>query len=284
MDLGETAFFIERGFTHNRMAMPNWIGNWLGLDVAIDLSPIFNLFRDVGISLIIVKTAKKAFDTYIGWYDGDKDTSPLQLLTRFLYAMIMAISFPVLYQYFTEFFLNFISASLNAITQIQNQQTSFGQFVNILSHFVGPGIFVSPLEGIMMIVVFVCMFVLYIKFMILGIELLILRIGFPIATIGLVDSDGGVFKGYIKKMIIVSFTVLMQVTILRFSLYLLEVGHLFYGTSFIIVAMRAPKLLNEFIITGVGIGSNLNIINRSAINVFKSSKSIISLARARALK
>ena len=51
------------------------------------------------IALIVLKFLKKGFETYIMWVEGDNDTSPITFVTYFARALIMAVSFPVLYEW-----------------------------------------------------------------------------------------------------------------------------------------------------------------------------------------
>lgn len=42
--------------------------------------------------------------------------------------------------------------------------------------------------------------VLFVQFVMRGIEILILRAGLPLAAVGLMDADGGIFASYAKKV------------------------------------------------------------------------------------
>lgn len=58
----------------------------------------------VGISLIILKFLKKAFDIYVLWTDGDPDADPFLLLTNFVRAVGTALIFQWLYGLFVDIF------------------------------------------------------------------------------------------------------------------------------------------------------------------------------------
>ena len=81
-----------------------------------------------------------------------------------------------------------------------------------------------------------------------GVEMLVLRFGLPFACIGLLNADGGAFKGYIQKMIKVAFTVIVQLMLLKFSLILLESRHLILALATGLMAYRTPR--NAFRIYG----------------------------------
>ena len=55
-----------------------------------------------GISLIILKFLKKAFDIYVLWTDGDPDADPFLLLTNFVRAVGTALIFQWLYGLFVD--------------------------------------------------------------------------------------------------------------------------------------------------------------------------------------
>ena len=56
----------------------------------------------VGISLIVLKFLKKAFDIYVLWTDGDPDADPFLLLTNFVRAVGTALIFQWLYGIFVD--------------------------------------------------------------------------------------------------------------------------------------------------------------------------------------
>ncbi len=58
----------------------------------------------IGLSLIILKFLKKAFDIYVLWTDGDPDADPFLLLTNFIRAVGTALVFQWLYGIFVDVF------------------------------------------------------------------------------------------------------------------------------------------------------------------------------------
>ncbi len=63
------------------------------------VNSIFDVALGTGVSLIILKFLKKGFECYILWTDGDADSKPILILTRFAQAIIIAICFPILYTF-----------------------------------------------------------------------------------------------------------------------------------------------------------------------------------------
>ena len=57
----------------------------------------FDIIFNFGISLIVLKFLKRAFDSYVLWQDGDPDADPINLVTKFLRDIVIAASFTTLY-------------------------------------------------------------------------------------------------------------------------------------------------------------------------------------------
>lgn len=55
------------------------------------LSTASSTIYNIGISLMILKFLKKGFEIYVMGTDGDPDMDPLQLVTNFIKAMVVAI-------------------------------------------------------------------------------------------------------------------------------------------------------------------------------------------------
>lgn len=164
-----------------------YMSTMLGTDA---FSEIFNIFFGFGISLIVLKFLKKGFETYILWTEGDADADPLLLLTNFLKSLAVAISFPVLYGWLADIVDELTNKLLAAIGSGMN--SDFATFVSGIS---SAGLFTA----IIALIFFIVFFFLYIQFLMRGLEILILRIGLPLACVGLLDSDKGVFRSYMQK-------------------------------------------------------------------------------------
>lgn len=242
LSLAEQPFAIEERMTHFGIAQ---------------FDNIFNMFASIGITLIVVKFLKKGFDMYILWTDGDADADPLQLVINFVRAMVVALTFTFLYTWFAEIVLDIINDTLTAIGLFENIDSS-----QLNSWFVGitGGAGQLVLSTIIGYVVFFIMYIiLYIKLIGIGFEMLILRIGAPLACVGLMDADKGVFKTYAQKFFQVSITIMVQVTMMKLALSLLIAGHNIWGLAGVYFAITTPKFIREFLIftSGGGITNNL---------------------------
>lgn len=238
----------------------------------IDFSTLKTVILSFAITLIVLKFLKKGFDTYILWVEGDIDTPSLTFVTYFARALILAISFPILYDWLISVSKEFANDLLNALN-ISAQQ----EIVQGLINGAGLGIFGS----IFAIIILIILFILYIKLLMQGIELFILKLGFPLACIGLVDSDKGVFAPYVKKFFQTILTVIIQVMLVKLAILLVISNQYIDATAILLVAMRTPKFLQEFMLVASNGGEISNAIHTTSktIELSKQVSNILSKAK-----
>lgn len=228
------------------------------------ITGIFNIFFTVGVLMIILKFLKKGFERYVLWTEGDPDTEPLILLTGFLKALAIAICFPTLYSWLAEI-----------ITELTNQLTATissdmaTNSATIVAGITTAGIF----TGILSLIFYVCFFMLYLQFLTRGLEILILRIGLPLACVGLMDNDNGVFRSYIQKFFQSTLAVLVQIVLAKLGIAFMLNLHIFWGIASLLLALRTPKFLQEFLIISGGQGGMMNKVYSSA-RVYQMGKAI----------
>ena len=223
---------------------------------------LFDVLFNFGVSLIILKFLKKGFETYVLWTDGDADEEPISLLTNFFKAMAVAICFPTIYGWLAQVIEQLTDELLTAIGI--TTAYDWNGWVNAIS---SAGM-VTALFGLVFII---CYFMLYFQFLMRGLEILILRVGVPLACVGLLDNDKGVFKAYSQKFVQSTFTVIVQIALAKLSVGLMLNMHVFWGVASMILAIKTPKFLNDFLITSGGGG---NVVN----NVYHSVR-LVQMAR-----
>ena len=118
-------------------------------------------------------------------------------------------------------------------------------------------------SGIIALIFILMFIVLYIQFLTRGIEILILRIGVPLACVGLLDSDKGMFKPYAQKFYQSTLAVLVQIVLAKLGVAFMINGHMFWGLACMLLALRTPKFLQEFLIVSGG-GVNAGTVYQSA--------------------
>jgi len=232
------------------------------------ISGIFDIFFAFGVSLIILKFLKKGFERYILWSDGDADTEPILLLTGFFKALAIAVCFPTLYDWLAEI-ISDLSSQL--ITIISNDMAT--DFSAVITGISTAGVF----TGILSLIFFICFFMLYIQFLTRGLEILILRIGVPLACVGLMEEGNGVFRTYTQKFFQSTLAVLVQIVLAKLGVALMLNTHVFWGLAALLLALRTPKFLQEFIIIsgGQGGGGMMNKIYSTA-RIYQMSKSVFT--------
>mgnify|MGYP004495154359 CR=1 FL=1 len=107
------------------------------------------------------------------WTDGDADSKPILILTRFAQAIIIAICFPILYTFMAE-----VTGELtDKILNIVGTDTNY-DWQNWLTNILYLGL-INAIFGLIFII---CYFMLYFQFLMRGLEILILRIDISVST------------------------------------------------------------------------------------------------------
>lgn len=219
---------------------------------------LFEILLGFGVSLIILKFLKKGFECYVMWTDGDPDSEPIQLIIRFVQAIAVAVCFPVMYGWLadiTEKLTNQLITAIGASTNYDWQA-----WVNGLS---SAGL-VTAIFGLVFVI---CYFILYFQFLMRGVEIMILRIGLPLACTGLLDNDKGAFKTYLTKFFQSTVAVMVQISLCKLGVgMMMNVGinlNVFWGIACLVLAIKTPRFLSEFMVPTGGGGGMVNNIYHS---------------------
>ena len=219
-----------------------------GRDGVNMVAVLFDIFMGLGISLIILKFLKKGFECYVLWTDGDPDSEPIYLVTRFIQASVMAVCFPLLYGWMADIVAEVTDELLSAIGISTNYD--WQTWMNGIS---SEGI-VTAIFGLIFVISY---FILYFQFLMRGLEILILRIGMPIACVGLLDNDKGVFRSYVMKFFQSAFSVVVQIALCKLGVGMVMNFHIFWGIACIALAIKTPRFLSEFMVPTGGGGSGV---------------------------
>ena len=227
----------------------NYISSNFGSTV-IDFSQLKALILTLAISLIVLKFLKKGFDMYIMWTDGEADTPPLTYIVYFIRAIAMAVSFSILYDWVVQIAKSFGETMLQTMNMADNISLT-----TTIANIATSGLF----NSIVALIGLILLFVLYIQFLMRALEMFVLKLGFPLACVGLVNPDGGVFKSYSEKLIKSILTILVQIILCKIAIVLLINVKMLFGIAAIILAIKTPKFLQEFMLGG-GTGGISNVI------------------------
>lgn len=227
----------------------NYISSNFGSTV-IDFSQLKALILTLAISLIVLKFLKKGFDMYIMWTDGEADTPPLTYIVYFIRAIAIAVSFSILYDWVVQIAKSFGETMLQTMNMADNISLT-----TTIANIATTGLF----NSIVALIGLILLFVLYIQFLMRALEMFVLKLGFPLACVGLVNPDGGVFKSYSEKLIKSILTILVQIILCKIAIVLLINVKMLFGIAAIILAIKTPKFLQEFMLGG-GTGGISNVI------------------------
>ncbi len=237
--------FLEQLDYNNTFGCMNSFINVLGFNV----NSVLKVVWVYALWLLILKLIWKYFDNYMLGSTGDDESDPIILLVNFVKAIVCSCAFGLLFDSMVSI-ASEITGKIMSV--IGFKEASVNTALDVLKATAG------NLFAMIMVAVFgICVIILNIKFLVNGIELLTLRVGIAFSTIGLLDSDGGVFKPYTKKFFQICFTVLLQSVCFKCSILTTVNGHQLYGIAFLVMALKAPAFLQEFIMTNPGGGGKL---------------------------
>ena len=238
-----------------------YMGTLSGTNIAADLTEVLLGF---GVSLIILKFVKKGFDTYVLWNGSDAEEEPYFLIINFVKALAVAICFPIIYGWMAAIVTDMSSQLLTAI----GASTAFS-WAAWITGISSAGI----VSAIFALIFMITYFMLYFQFLMRGLEMLILRVGIPIACVGLLDNDSGVFKNYISTFFKSMLSVVVQIALAKLGVGLMLNMHVFWGVACMLLALRTPRFLAEFVMPTSGGGGH------GAINNVYHSVRLVGMAR-----
>jgi hypothetical protein len=235
------------------------VEDFIKAETAIPLPELHRILFSVGISLIILKFLKKGFEIYVLWTDGDPDSDPLGYLMNFIKAIVTALCFPFIYRFFVDICRE-ISDSLTSAVTLHYSDAQF--FVASVPPS-GGGVLIG------LLVFFIIFIILFFSLAKRGIELLLLQAGFPLACVGLLDNDKGVFKSYFMLFVRAFITTIMQLLLIKLGLALVlsptvslgsNTMSLLLGIAAALLSLSTPRIMSEFLLPtagGGGVGSKI---------------------------
>lgn len=233
-----------------------------GLDETILNTAVIDraLFALYGIATMLVaaKLIWKGTKVYILWRDGESETDPGEMLLGTVFAIIAAVAFPLLYTFAVEIVQEVVNAVCGAF---------FGGDVIVIDGLLDA--LGKVLTGGIRLVLFGLIFAILLLWLMFsmvkqGVEMLIFRLGIPFAASGLVDSDGGYWKPYIQQLTRELTTAAIRYFCLRMALGLavsMTLAGLVVGIGFLVVAIKTPAMLAQFLAPKSGGGGAAQKLN-----------------------
>ena len=207
-------------------------------------------------SLMVLKFLKKGFDIYVLWTDGDPDADPMLLLINFVRAVATALIFRWVY----DIFVDACSVVTNTIL------TSIGAETNYNATLVTGLSSLGVVPVIACLIFFIFYLILLFQFIARGVEMQVMLCGVPLACLGLLENDKGIFRSYIMQFVKAFITTVSQVMLMKIGLALLlstdiiNMANIPWGIACMLAATSMPKILREFFVPTGGGGSITNTV------------------------
>lgn len=271
-----STFFDGKGFVTTLMYPETTLGN--GVNELFN--SIYTLIFGVAIGMIVLKTVYKAFQTYV-LGDNDPSQDPIELLKKMIQAIITAFAFnSVVYYLLYSVVAGLVSSIMTVVfSTLWNMAKSMdtGEAVikvvqGLLQVSAGNGV-----NGLLLLIFLISMIILYFMFFLRSCELAFLRIGFPLACVGIIDSDYGIFKPYTKKFIQAATTIVVQMSLmfLAWGIFLSpgadassfgfsSVTNSIFALCFLWTSFSVPKVIQEFTLWGGGGSGAASTVNMAA--------------------
>jgi len=218
----------------------------------IDFNQIYQVVFNYATYVLVIVFIVKAIKTYFLMREGDNEQNPIQLVIGMLKAVIIMICFKEIYTIGVGIVEEFLNSILN-IMQVQGTNLADALINNMQG-----GIFTA----VACLVLLICWLLLICQFIMKGIELLVMRIAIPFASIGLLNSDGGVFPDYTRSFLMSAFTVVIQLGLLNLSIATLVIDKLIYGIAIAVVAVNTPMIMSKYMVKPTA--SPINAIGNTA--------------------
>lgn len=216
------------------------------------LDAILSILYSFMLGLLCVKLIWKGYKVYALWRDGESETPPTEMLKGAIAAVVTAVAFPTLYE-----------LAVRAMRELVDELYMVIKIVNPGDYGTAPDIFIllgntfsqGTTAALATTLLMVFSAAMYFRMMQQGVEVLIWRLGIPIAVIGLIDSDGGVFKPYIQILFQLLLTILIEwfLMLLAGNIVLAsgaETTGILLASACEAVAINTPTILNRFLLAG----------------------------------
>lgn len=233
--------WLLEGMLHVETLMDSAVSSIITVTVVSDLYQFVYTFAW---GLLILKFLFKGFEIYILWRDGDADASPQDMFMGSLEAVVVMLVFPYLYDVMAEVTIWFSAGIMRSFG------LSTGDTFPVYSATTLQGLNIILI--LLLLIYLILLVVLIVKLIQRGFELLILRMGVPIACLGLVDSDKGLYKGYIQTFFKAMFTSVIQIVLMSLSLRVIVTPTLFNllcGFAAICMAFATPLMMQQFLVS-----------------------------------
>lgn len=221
------------------------------------------------VALVALKLCWQGYKVYVLWKDGEAEVSPANMLVNSIYAIGVALAFPVLYRIGCEVTIGISRSIANAfpLSLMQEEQIILRDVPDLIKNVFSA--FSQNIVVSLLLLVFCFIYViLFFKMLFRGVHLLLYRLGVPLAVVGLVNSDGGIWKSYVQIYFQQLGITLIQDFCIRMSLVLIasasgsafSAGKTIFAIVFLISALSTPKIFNSILQSNNGGGRGTQVV------------------------
>lgn len=223
------------------------------------ISTLSGLMFNVGMAFLLLNFVYRGLQTYILYTDGDPDADPIGFLTLYCKAVVVICTYDYIFQMFSDGVDSLIGSVLNIIKRKLNTNLTVDSVVTSLFSLDENNIKGGLMGGILGIVFGIIAIIVCFRALKTGFELLLLNIGMPIAAMGLLNQDKGIFKGYFMSICKGFATLLISIGCAQLGCSVMLAASdsivtstidgligIIIGIVILAVALTAPRLLSEF--------------------------------------
>ncbi len=205
----------------------------------IDYNKIYLGIACFSLGFLLVLYLKKGFEIYVLGIEGDAMLDPMVQVIALSKIIFVIVAFNTIFDVAIDIMVKLINIVFS------NPMTNLGSLLSF-QHNITPNILDVIFDSIALITLVKLIF----SFLKRSIELFILRIGIPLAVLGLLNSNHGIWDMYVKKIIQELITVSLQSFLLFLSVKILHTGLLATVTGLVVMgtALKLPQFLSEMLV------------------------------------
>lgn len=233
----------------------------------VSYESIYTGISAFALGMLVVIYLKKGFEIYVLGNDGDASINPIVHLTNFIKVVIIIVGFNSFFD---------VGIELIGMLTVKLFPIDFALTFTIGLINNSP---TNIITGILLIIIIINIIKLILQFIQRSIELFVLRIGAPLAAIGIMNSDKGIWNIYFRKFVQEMLTVVLQVFLLILSTSIVNnsQGNFFImlvGLGVLKTAIKLPQFLSDLIVIPSAAGTGMQKVH-SALMISNSIKGLI---------
>lgn len=223
-----------------------------------NIQEAYNFVYGAVVLLVTLKFLWKGFNVYVLLRNGDSDVSPRNMVRGGICTVLYSLAFPLLYPVMVHWVQFMADGLIDILVLGIGPPEDFREFIE------------SYTLGWLFVLLAFIIITLIVSIMMIkrGGEVLVLRLGIPIAALGLIDSDSGIWKSYMSLLLRQMATSIVQAVCFSLGLRLMYAGEplaIIMGIAIELLAVGAPKLMAQIMAPSGGGGGMQTIYAVSSV-------------------